>query len=81
MCVSMKAPSPPPAPEPIPATPPVVANATTKQMSPRDAGTSDGTGNVNVASNVARKRLGRGSLRIPLASSGLTSSGLNIPSA
>jgi len=36
---------------------------------------------VNVASSASRRRTGRGSLRIPLASSGLTSSGLNLPSA
>jgi hypothetical protein len=82
MCLSPRIPSPPPAPEIIPDTPPTVAKSTTSQMSPREAGTSDASGrNLNYASNVARKRLGRGSLRIPLASSGLSASGLNIPSA
>lgn len=78
MCV-FKAPSPPPAPEPIPETPPVVAQATTGkvQNAPQTAGTTDGM----TASTASRKRLGRGSLRIPLASSGLSGSGLNFPSA
>ena len=79
MCVSIKAPSMPPAPEPIPAQPNTIANATTKQNAPAYA---DSTGrNVNVASSASRRRTGRGSLRIPLASSGLTASGLNLPSA
>ena len=80
MCISIKAPAPPPAPEPIPAPPPnTVSGATTKQNAPAMA---DSTGrNVNVASSVSRRRTGRGSLRIPLASSGLTASGLNLPSA
>ena len=34
MCVSVKAPSMPPAPEPIPPTPPSVSNATTQQTAP-----------------------------------------------
>jgi hypothetical protein len=79
MCVSVKAPSPPPAPEPIPETPPVVADATTTQKAPATA--KSGSANRNMASTVARKRLGRGSLRIPLASSGLSSSGLNFPTS
>ena len=80
MCVSIKAPSPPvmPQPEPIPATPPSVSGAGTKQNAP---GSADASGrNVNVASAYQRRRMGRGSLRIPLASSGLTASGLNLPS-
>jgi len=77
MCLSPKMPSPPPAPEPIPVN--QVSNATTKQNAPAMA---DSTGrDVNVASATSRRRTGRGSLRIPLASSGLTSSGLNLPSA
>ena len=81
MCVSVKAPAPPPAPEPIPATPPSIANATTKQVAPTSA-TGEASGrNTSVAARVARRRVGRGSLRIPLATSGLTRSGLNIPSA
>ena len=80
MCVSVKAPSPPPAPEPIPNPTPEVANATTKQVAPNTAGESSGR-DTSVASRVSRRRLGRGSLRIPLATSGLTRSGLNIPSA
>ena len=80
MCVSIKAPSMPPAPEPIPAPPAnTLANATTKQNAPAYA---DASGrNVMVASSASRRRTGRGSLRIPLASSGLTASGLNLPSA
>ena len=72
---------PPPAPEPIPATPPSVSGATTSQVAPTSA-TGEASGrNTSVASRVARRRVGRGSLRIPLATSGLTRSGLNIPSA
>ena len=78
MCVSIKAPAPPPMPEPIPATPPQVSGATTKQNAPMVA---DASGrNVNVASSYNRRRVGRGTLRMPLASSGLTKSGLNLPS-
>ena len=79
MCVSIKAPAPPPMPEPIPAPPPnTVSGATTRQNAPA---TADASGrNVNVASSYARRRIGRGTLRIPLASSGLTKSGLNLPS-
>ena len=78
MCLAPRMPSPPPAPEPIPVTPNTVSNATTKQNAPASADSSGR--NVNVASSTARRRTGRGSLRIPLASSGLTSSGLNLPS-
>jgi len=81
MCVSIKAPAPPaiPAPEPIPATPPSVSGATTKQNAPTMA---DASGrDINIATSYARRRIGRGTLRIPLASSGLTASGLNLPSA
>ena len=79
MCVSIKAPAPPLMPEPIPATPPQVSGATTKQNAPMVA---DASGrNVNVSSSYNRRRVGRGTLRIPLASSGLTKSGLNLPSA
>ena len=81
MCVSIKAPSPPvmPQPEPIPAPPPMtVSGAVTRQNAPASA---DASGrNVNLASAYQRRRIGRGSLRIPLASSGLTASGLNLPS-
>lgn len=82
-----KAPSPPPAPEPIPSTPPQVSNATTTQEAPtpavrRDDDTGEAIGrSVNRATTKDRKRLGRGSLRIPLASSGLTGSGLNFPTS
>ena len=75
MC-SFSRPSPPPAPVQIPAPPPIVTSATTKQKAPTEAGNS--TKSTTVASNYARKRVGRGSLRIPLASSG---SGTNFPTA
>ena len=80
MCVSIKAPAPPPMPEPIPAPPPnTVSGATTKQNAPA---TADASGrDVNIASSYARRRIGRGTLRIPLASSGLTRSGLNLPNS
>ena len=81
MCVSVKAPAPPPMPEPTPAPTPQVSNATTQQVAPTSA-TGEASGrNTSVASRVARRRVGRGSLRIPLATSGLTRSGLNIQSA
>ena len=81
MCVSVKAPSMPPAPEPIPPTPPSVSNATTTQNAPTSATGESSGRDTSIASRVARRRVGRGSLRIPLATSGLTKSGLNIPSA
>lgn len=76
MCPSPKQPSPPPAPEPLPPTPPMVTQgvAGKKQMSPQTAGEE----NNPSASNKSRVRLGRGSLRIPLASEG---SGLNYPTS
>jgi len=79
MCISIKAPSMP-TPEPIPAPPPnTISGAVTKQNAPAYA---DASGrNVNVASAYSRRRVGRGTLRIPLASSGLTASGLNLPSS
>ena len=63
----------------IPAPPPnTISGARTKQNAPMVA---DASGrDVNVASAYTRRRTGRGSLRIPLASSGLTRSGLNLPS-
>ena len=80
MCLSIKAPAPPPMPEPIPAPPPnTISGARTKQNAPMVA---DASGrNVNVASAYTRRRVGRGTLRIPLASSGLTKSGLNLPTS
>ena len=67
-----KIPSPPPAPEPIPQVDntPTIGKAVTKQKAPNIA---------NQEGYVARKRVGRGTLRIPLLTSGLTASGLNIP--
>jgi hypothetical protein len=93
MCPPSPKPNPPPAPAPIPAPPPQVqtvntSQATTQQKAPtiareRDAKTNEQieTGaNRNMASEVVRKRQGRGSLRIPLASLGY-GSGLNFPSS
>ena len=77
MCSFSRRPSPPPAPEPIPATPPIVANATTKRDAPAQAKSTSA-----VSQNEAmKKRRGRGSLRIPLTSSGLSQSGVNFPTA
>ena len=90
MCPPSRKPSPPPAPAPIPEPPQQVqtAQATTQQKAPtiareRDAKTNEQieTGaNRNMASEIVRKRQGRGSLRIPLSSLGY-GSGLNFPSA
>lgn len=75
MC-SFSKPSPPPAPVVIPSAPPMVTSATTKQKAPTEANSNSAS--TTVASNYARKRVGRGSLRIPLSSSG---SGTNFPTA
>jgi hypothetical protein len=37
--------------------------------------------NLKIGGNKGKKRLGRGSLRIPLASSGLLGSGINFPNS
>jgi|TARA_X000001382_G_scaffold26517_2_gene17018 hypothetical protein len=71
MCIAPKKPSPPPAPEPIPETPPTISNATTKKDAPKLA--------KSTSSTAQRKRRGRGSLRIPLITSGLSQSGINFP--
>jgi len=81
MCLSPKMPSPPPTPEPIASTPtpPSVTQGITgkKQSAPQTAG--EGVADAsNLASNQSRKRIGRGSLRIPLANEG---SGLNYPTS
>jgi hypothetical protein len=76
MC-SFSRPSPPPAPEPIPVAPPSITNATTKKDAPKMATSSSAT-ETNTA---MKKRRGRGSLRIPLTSSGLNQSGVNFPTA
>jgi len=75
MCVSIGKPQvqEPPKPEPIPKQI-RISGATTKQDAPLIAGD---TGSVVIV----RKRTGRGTLRIPLASSGLTRSGLNLPNS
>ena len=81
MCTP-RAPSPPPAPEPIP-TPTQVSpnqqNAPASAVKRNEDGEAVGR-SLNRATTAERKRLGRGSLRIPLASvSG--GSGLNFPTS
>ena len=77
MCSFSRPPSPPPAPEIIPSAPPSIANSTTKRDAPKQA-----TSTSSVATNTAmKKRSGRGSLRIPLTSSGLSQSGVNFPTS
>ena len=67
MCSFSRPPSPPPAPEIIPSAPPSIAKSTSASAS---------------ATNTAmKKRRGRGSLRIPLTSSGLSQSGVNFPTS
>ena len=63
----------PPEPEAIPETPPMVTNATTTKNAPKQAKSASQT--------AQKKRRGRGSLRIPLTSSGLTNSGVNFPTS
>tara|TARA_S200002703_G_scaffold147340_1_gene143112 strand:- start:226 stop:453 length:228 start_codon:yes stop_codon:yes gene_type:complete len=60
-------------PEPIPETPPRVTNATTTKDAPKQASSASQT--------AQKKRRGRGSLRIPLTSSGLNQSGVNFPTS
>jgi len=65
MCVSVKAPSPPPMPDPAPIAPPPVTQNT--QGSARPAGYSEADGrNKNIATSADRKRTGSSSLRIPI---------------
>ena len=65
MCVSVKAPSMPPAPEPAPVAPPPITQNT--QGSARPAGYSEAEGrNPNQASAYDRKRTGASNLRIPI---------------
>ena len=80
MCVAPKRPSPPPAPEPIPVAPPIVtSSATTKRDAPKKANSAS---QVSTGTATAmKKRAGRGSLRIPLTSSGLSGSGLQYPTS
>tara|TARA_B100000287_G_scaffold435014_2_gene501418 strand:- start:372 stop:611 length:240 start_codon:yes stop_codon:yes gene_type:complete len=79
MCSFSRPSIPPPAPAPIPETPPQVSNATTKRDAPRQA---KSTSAIETATSTnVRKRRGRGSLRIPLTSSGLTGTGLNFPTS
>ena len=76
MCMSPRKPAPPPAPVVLPPATPSVSNATTKQKAPTEAST-DASRDTTVASNYSRKRVGRGSLRIPLSGG----SGLNFPTS
>ena len=65
MCVSVKAPSMPPAPAPAPVAPPPITQNT--QGSARPAGYSEAEGrNMNTASSYDRKRTGASNLRIPI---------------
>ena len=65
MCVSVKAPSMPPAPEPAPVAPPPITQNT--QGSARPAGYSEAEGrNMNTASSYDRRRTGASNLRIPI---------------
>jgi len=77
MCSFSRPSIPAPEPAPIPETPPVVTSATTKNDAPKMA---DSASSVETSS-VQKKKRGRGSLRIPLASSGLSGSGVNFPTA
>ena len=78
MC-SFSRPSPPPAPAPIPDTPPTVSNALTRRDAPKQAKSASG---IQSATKTAMtKKAGRGSLRIPLTSSGLTGSGVQFPTS
>lgn len=90
MCLPKpKPPAPPPPPAPTPPPPPKVApppvtesKATTRRVAPRVAtSTSEIQQPTRSAGEEAiKKKRGRASLRIPLASSGLGNSGLNFPS-
>ena len=58
-------------------SPPMVTNATTTKDAPKQASSTSA-----VSQNTAmKKRRGRGSLRIPLTSSGLSQSGTNFPTS
>lgn len=72
-------PKPPPAPEPTPPTPPVVKTATTGDV--QNAPASAEGRNLKIGGGKGNKRLGRGELRIPLATSGLVASGVNFPTS
>ena len=64
MCVSVKAPSMPPAPEPAPVAPPPITQNT--QGSARPAGYSESGGRSRTASGFDRRRTGSSNLRIPI---------------
>jgi len=65
MCVSVKAPSPPPIPDVAPTSPPPVTQKT--QGSARPAGFAEAEGrSMNKASSYDRKRTGSSNLRIPI---------------
>ena len=78
MCVSAR-PSAPPPPPPAPEPPVKVKDVTAeKKKSAPLAAESEAKGRARVTE---KKRVGRSSLRIPLASSGLSSSGVNFPTS
>ena len=74
MCSFSRPPSPPPAPEIIPSAPPSIAIV----FNAFSISTSASASATNTA---MKKRRGRGSLRIPLTSSGLSQSGVNFPTS
>jgi len=76
MCMSVQKQQDPPKMQEQPKASPSVSNATTKQKAPTEAST-DASRDTSVASNYSRKRMGRGSLRIPLSGG----SGLNFPTS
>mgnify|MGYP000072445987 CR=1 FL=1 len=63
MCVSVKAPAPPPMPDPAPIAPPASKKT---QASAMPAGYSEGSRNKKSASSYDRKRTGASKLRIPI---------------
>tara|TARA_R100001510_G_C7631120_1_gene189972 strand:+ start:863 stop:1132 length:270 start_codon:yes stop_codon:yes gene_type:complete len=88
MCPPSRPKAPPP-PAPIPQAPPAVqtpppaiveSKATTTRKAPREARPTTASAPKKTGEPIVKKKKGRGSLRIPLLSSGLSSSGLNFPS-
>jgi hypothetical protein len=80
MCSFSRPSAPPPAPVVIEKpVPPQVTKTQDTSMAPKKA-TSTSSIEVSDKSSYRKKR-GRGSLRIPLTSSGLSGSGLNFPTS
>jgi hypothetical protein len=59
--------------------PPSIANSTTKRDAPTQAKSTSAS--ASATNTAMKKRRGRGSLRIPLTSSGLSQSGVNFPTS